>query len=92
MAAAAILIYSKAKMETARDSLEFDSRHIQIHFLRFSAFCIFFHLIMPKYLILLDYIINDCGIANMLWSLRRVLQPPKNAKLSEIVKTLSFMR
>ena len=42
MATAAILIYSKAKQGTARDSLEFDSRHVQVHFLKFSAFYIFF--------------------------------------------------
>ena len=41
MAEAAILIYEKARMGTARDSLEFDSRHIQLHFLKFSAFYIF---------------------------------------------------
>ena len=37
-----ISIYKKARMETARDSLHFESRHIQLHFLKFSAFYICF--------------------------------------------------
>ena len=41
---AAILIFEKASMETTRDSSDFDSGHIQLAFLKFSAFYLFFHL------------------------------------------------
>ena len=46
----------------------------------------------PHYLPFIWGTINDCGIANMLCNLRRVLLPPKNAKLSKMAKTLNFMR
>ena len=38
MAAAAILIYEKATMETFCGSLDFNARHTQVHFHKFSAF------------------------------------------------------
>ena len=38
MAAAAILIYEKATMETFWDSLDFNARHTQVHLHKFSAF------------------------------------------------------
>ena len=46
----------------------------------------------PQYSPFIWGTINDCGIANMLCSLCWVLLPPKIVKLSEMAKTLSFMR
>ena len=46
----------------------------------------------PHYSPFIRHTINECGIANMLCSLRRVLLPPKIAKLSEMAKILSFMK
>ena len=48
----AILIFEKASMETTTDSSNFDSGHIQVAFLKFSAFYLFFPF---KTLMLLDY-------------------------------------
>ena len=42
MAANAILIYEKAKVETRGDSLDFDSRHVQAPFYKVSDFYNFF--------------------------------------------------
>ena len=41
---AAILIFEEASMETTRLSSNFDSGHIQVAFLKYSAFYLFFHL------------------------------------------------
>ena len=49
---AAILIFEKASMETTKDSSNFDYGHIQVGFLKFSAFYLFFSF---KTLMLLDY-------------------------------------
>ena len=39
---AAILIFEKVSIETTRDSSNFDSGHIQVAFLKFSASYLFF--------------------------------------------------
>ena len=55
---AAILIFEKASMEKTRDSSNFDSGHIQVAFLKFSVFYIFFHFFTEKNLMLLGYRAN----------------------------------
>ena len=51
----AILIYEKGSTETTGDNSNFDSGDIQVPFLKFSAFYIFFHFHIEKNLMLLGY-------------------------------------
>ena len=71
---AAILIFEKASMGRTRDNSNFDSGHIQVAFMKFSAFYIFFHFHIAENLMLLGYMLTG--------SSERIFNPSRYTDLS----------